>query len=79
MAWQLGKNTQPECNEGEVKECLKGDCVGSTYCYNGKWGPCIIPHVCKPGSTVGCYVKGCGAGYKTCNECGSGYSECFVG
>lgn len=67
-----------ECQEGDLKNCTLGACSGFSYCKEGKWGYCEIPMVCKPGSVVGCYKEGCGAGYKTCNECGTGYYDCVV-
>ncbi|RLG20188.1 hypothetical protein DRN67_00590 [Candidatus Micrarchaeota archaeon] len=72
----------PVCTEGEQLACtLPSGCEGMKMCFNGQWTDCIVPFVCEPGSTRSCIYKpegaNCGThGMQTCNECGTGWSEC---
>lgn len=70
------KNISYECEEGEIKDCITLDgCEGTIQCNNGKWGDCVVPKICVPGSKLKC-MEGCLVGYKECNECGTAYLGC---
>ncbi len=66
----------PECEEGESKTCetIEG-CAGEKFCNKGKFGNCIVPQICKPGSSLECRDN-CYVGSKLCNDCGTAYLEC---
>ncbi len=64
------------CSENETRQCMVGNCSGEQRCIDGRWTSCRVKMICVPGSKVPCATYGCAYGYKTCNECGSGYGEC---
>ncbi|MBI5158589.1 hypothetical protein HY992_00535 [Candidatus Micrarchaeota archaeon] len=67
-----------ECSAGMQKNCsTSSNCYGVSVCANGEWSACIVKKTCVPGSVKVCPLQGgCGYGQQTCNECGTGYSEC---
>ncbi|MBD3210331.1 hypothetical protein GF318_03030 [Candidatus Micrarchaeota archaeon] len=67
----------PACTEGATQHCCIGNCSGKSTCVNGKWGPCKLDIVCRPGETVPCLERGCVTGHKECNECGTAYGPCI--
>jgi hypothetical protein len=67
----------PVCEGNATISCVLGKCDGVRACRNGRWADCYVPSVCVPGSNVSCSENGCAKGYKTCNECGTGYGSCF--
>lgn len=69
---------EKECEEGEIATCVKDGCDGTMECINGKFSSCSIEKICVPGSKIGCAMDSCTTGYKTCNECGTGYGECII-
>lgn len=72
-------NRAIECTDGETKECELGDCGGAISCIGGAWGECVPKkRICVPGKVVGCTLDSCNFGYKVCNECGTGFSECMA-
>lgn len=66
----------PECRDGDNTTCVLGNCSGYRVCESGEWSECRFERICIPGSLEPCTEKYCPVGYKTCNECGTGYSEC---
>lgn len=66
----------PECTEGENITCTLGNCTGYRVCELGEWSECRFERICVPGSLVPCTENYCAVGYKICNECGTGFSEC---
>ena len=67
---------EPICENGETKTCFAGNCRGEQVCISGRWSACRLHMICIPGSKAPCIEFGCVSGYKTCNECGTGYGEC---
>ncbi len=73
-------NTLPNkiCNDGEQSQCSDSlGCNGQRICIRGVWTGCTIKELCTPGSKTACVENFCSTGYKICNECGTGYSECI--
>ena len=73
--------SQPECEENSKVSCiLANGCEGKKVCFQGEWTHCIAPlEKCKPGTTRACTFtreETCGSGMQTCNQCGTGWSEC---
>ncbi|MBI2079208.1 hypothetical protein HYT84_00460 [Candidatus Micrarchaeota archaeon] len=66
-----------ECTGSESSSCNIGSCSGKKTCINGKFSECSLEIICTPGSQASCVENACANGYKTCNECGTGYSECI--
>jgi len=64
------------CIDGTNQTCNAGKCDGVRVCKNGKLGNCFVIKNCVPGAKISCGPHGCATGYKTCNECGTGYGEC---
>lgn len=67
-----------ECQNGAEEICYtKKGCRGKRICISGIWSECYENKICQPGKKVICLLDGCNFGYKTCNECGDGWSECL--
>ncbi len=66
----------PECSQGTNTTCILGTCMGYRVCESGEWSECKMNRICIPGEIKPCIENYCAKGYKTCNECGTGYSEC---
>ncbi|MCM8831426.1 MAG: hypothetical protein NC918_04475 [Candidatus Omnitrophica bacterium] len=67
-----------ECLQGEKKNCYLDDgCKGEQICIDGSWSECYLKKICQPNKKIPCNLDGCSFGYKTCNECGDGWSECL--
>ena len=67
----------PKCTEGTNMSCTLGTCTGYRVCESGEWSECRFERICVPGSVAPCIENYCAVGYKTCNECGTGYGECI--
>ncbi|MCX8163727.1 MAG: hypothetical protein N3D10_04220 [Candidatus Micrarchaeota archaeon] len=66
-----------ECQEGQEQECfVENNCKGKKICIEGIWTKCYQTKICVPGKKILCSLDGCSFGYKTCNSCGDGWSEC---
>jgi hypothetical protein len=71
-------NRTLECTSRETKACERGECGGTIYCIGGTWGECVQKkRICVPGKKVGCTLDSCSFGYRICNGCGTGFSECL--
>jgi hypothetical protein len=75
---ETGNADKPVCKDNENKTCFVGKCSGSIYCRSGEWSTCIVDRICVPGSTKPCVENYCAYGYKTCDECGTGYGQCVL-
>lgn len=64
------------CTDGQDTTCKTGSCDGIKTCKSGQWTECFLVKVCLPGTNTSCNENGCAVGYKTCNDCGTGYGEC---
>lgn len=64
------------CTDGSSRQCSVGNCTGISACSDADWGPCKLERVCNPLEQVPCIQGGCAKGYKVCNGCGTGYSDC---
>ncbi len=70
-------NNSQECLPNQTISCKNSkNCSGFRICRDGKWSECIVNKICIPGKVYKCYIDECTPGNKTCNECGTGYSEC---
>jgi len=68
----------PVCNGSDRSPCVDSlGCSGERICVRGAWTGCINKKVCNPGERSNCIENFCSTGYKICNECGTGYSECI--
>ncbi|MFH1520338.1 MAG: hypothetical protein ABID61_01705 [Candidatus Micrarchaeota archaeon] len=68
---------QPQlCTTNQTKQCFISSCNGTSTCFDGDWSSCYWEKVCTPGSRAMCIQKGCAYAVKTCNPCGTGYSQC---
>ncbi len=65
-----------ECEEGQIRDCMKGPCNGMQVCTNGEWGKCTVEVVCTPGARAPCVSNYCSSAYKICNDCGTEYGPC---
>lgn len=66
-----------ECTGNETRDCIINGCDGYQPCRDGRFAACRKnKRVCKPGIKIGCSLDKCRFGYKTCNECGTGYGPC---
>jgi hypothetical protein len=66
-----------ECTGNETRDCIVNGCDGYQPCRDGRFAACRKnKRVCKPGTRIGCSLDRCRFGYKTCNECGTGYGPC---
>jgi hypothetical protein len=66
------------CTEGQTQACSIGSCSGVSRCINGVWSGCRWDTVCTPGTKVPCLSNGCVYAVKECNQCGTGYTDCFL-
>ncbi len=68
-----------QCDEGGEQDCKIGSCTGRQACAAGRFGNCVLPKkVCVPGTKTGCTLNSCQFGYRICNDCGTGYSDCSL-
>jgi len=88
-SWSNGCETFgdcPECEEGITQECTTSSgCSGQQTCIGGTWGDCeLSAPACEPNAVETCTPiineTSCNSftGSKTCNDCGTGFSECSV-
>ncbi|MEM4389068.1 MAG: hypothetical protein QXG98_00205 [Candidatus Micrarchaeia archaeon] len=69
----------PCTRDGETLPCrLPNGCEGIRVCIGGAFTACSpTGRICEPGTKRGCTISDkCGTGEQTCNECGTGWSEC---
>jgi hypothetical protein len=72
-------NTKKQnCINGQKESCeLEDGCIGERVCIEGIWSECYKIYNCEPNKKVPCIIPNeCVFGYKICDRCGSGWSEC---
>lgn len=77
----IEQTKKQECVDGQTISCVdEKNCPGKKTCVLGTWLNCYVERICTPKEKKICALgDGCNFGYKECNECGTGWSECKRG